>query len=105
MIRMDVRVDHMRDFHALRVREGDVFVNIFYVRIDHRALTQRAATQKIGRTPCRGVVVGFENHRASVPVAIRKSRARHSTMPCSKRSARKPFFLSNSTASTAMTQY
>src|SRR6266404_3074530 len=97
----------VRDLHTLGSRKFTICGDVVFVRIDHRALAETPAAEKIGCATRLVVVKRLEYHawEPSPPVATRQPRARHSMTPCSMRCARNPLVRSSSTASTAMTQY
>jgi hypothetical protein len=105
MVGMYVRVDDVRDAHALRFGERSVGVDVFLVGVDNGALTEAAAAEQVRGAAGLEVIVGLEDHWTAPSVSTRQPRARQSTTPCSMRWALKPFFRSSSTASTAITQY
>src|SRR2546426_12419164 len=64
MVRMHVRIDHVRDAHALRLRERSIALDILEPSVDDRAHTEGAATKDVCRTAVVIVIVGPKNHEA-----------------------------------------
>jgi hypothetical protein len=62
VVGMHVRIDDMRDPHALRGSKGEVFVEIAFLRIDDRAPAERPATEEVRGAARIEVVVGAEDH-------------------------------------------
>src|SRR5687767_8214999 len=103
MIGVDVRIDHVRDAHAVRRGERDVRVDVRFVRVDDRTFPEPAATEEVRGASRLEVIERPEDH-ARAP-SMRQPRARQSMTPCSMRCTLNPFLRRISTASRAMTQY
>ena len=110
VVGMHVRVDDVRDAHALRARECRCTRRVVSARIDDGALAERPAAEQVGRA---SEIVVVEDHGLKIiagapgswPAATGSPAARHSGNPSFERRARRPFASSNSTARSAYTQY
>src|SRR5262245_53670707 len=87
MVRVDMRVDHMRNRHALRRGKSYVSVDISVVGIYDSAFAQRAASKDIRCTASFKIVVGTEDHMLD---STGRPAAFHSGNPSSNRRARLP---------------
>src|SRR5712691_4343232 len=62
MVGVDMRIDHVRDAHALRRRERGVRLDVPLLWIDDRALAQAATAEEIGCAAGFEVVIGPKDH-------------------------------------------
>src|SRR5690348_1506672 len=70
MVSVDMGVDHVRDGHALGRGEGGVRIDVPLLRVDHRALAERAAAENVGRAAGVEVIERSEDHARTLPSAL-----------------------------------
>src|SRR4051794_22774161 len=71
VIGVDVRVEHVRDGHALRSGEARIGVDVALLRVHDRATAHTAAAEYVCGTPGIEVEEGSKDHgRAPMTVAV-----------------------------------